>query len=211
RRSVSTIIPEVTKVAWLNRKDDIEKLNPGITAEKYRYRISRSAYEKEWGNQYERPGVGAQVLAALFRIMPRVGPFKALSFKAPTPEAEKLFVSSVNATTERYRQLLSEVSAGRLVLEESNFDTGRPTRIGEYGLADRAYSQLLDRLAGKKFENVSPELRDNILAFFGKPDPASAMKPGVAGKKDRDGLQKTQRELDQLKGIAAQPVQTKGR
>jgi len=203
RRSVSTIIPEMTKVAWLSRKDDIEKLNPGITAEKYRYRISRSAYEKEWGTRYERPGVGPRVLAAIFRIVPRIGPFKTLSFKAPTPEAEELFISSVKQTTERYRQLLGEVRAGHLVLEERNFDTGRPTRIGEYRLADQAYSKLLDRLASNKFENVSPELRNNILAFFARPGDA----PRIEG--DRGNQQKMLRQLNELKAIAAQPVQTR--
>jgi len=215
RRSVSTIIPEMTKVAWLTRKNEIEKLSPGITAERYRYSVSRSAYEKEWGAQYERPGAGSRILSALFRIMPRIGPFKTLSFKAPTPEAEKLFIRSVASTTDFYRQLLARVSSGQLKLEDRDFDTGQPTRIGEYGLADRAYSELLDRLAGNKFENVSPELRDNIVAFFGSAKSSSGLRPGVASKgpskKDRDDWQKTQRELDQLKSIAAQSVQTRRR
>ena len=204
RRSVSTIIPEMTKVAWLNKQDDIQKLSPGITAQKYRYTISRSAYEKEWGTQYEKPGLGPRVLSVLLRIMPRVGPFKALSYKVPTPDAEKLFNKSVESTTVRYRQLLAEVDGGRLKLEEVNFDTGRPSRIGEYGLADGAYAKLLDTLASNKFQSVSPELRDNILAFFAGGSP----KTGTTAKNHSYDNRKTMQELNQLRGVAAQPVQT---
>jgi hypothetical protein len=204
RRSVSTIIPEMTKVAWLNKQDDIQKLSPGITAQKYRYTISRSAYEKEWGTQYEKPGLGPRVLSIVLRIMPPVGPFKALSYKVPTPEAEKLFNKSVDSTTVRYRQLLAEVAGGRLKLEEVNFDTGRPSRIGEYGMADGAYAKLLDMLASNKFESVSPELRENILAFFAGGTGSAAR---TAKNHDYDS-NKAARELDQLKAVNAQRVQT---
>jgi hypothetical protein len=205
RHSVGTIIPEMTKVAWLNKKDDIEKLSPGITAQKYRYRMSRSAYQKEWGRQYERPGLGPRVLSVVLRIMPPIGPFKALSYKVPTPEAEKLFNRSVESTTVRYRQLLAEVDGGRLKLEEVNFDTGRPSRIGEYGLADGAYAKLLDLLANNKFESVSPDLRDNILAFFA----SGSSRPARTGKNYPYDSKKTMQQLNQLKAVAAQPVQTR--
>jgi hypothetical protein len=205
RRSVSTIIPEMTKVAWLNKQDDILKLNPGITAAKYRYRISRSAYEKEWGARYEKPGLGPRVLSVILRIMPPIGPFKALSYKVPTPEAEKLFNRSVDSTTVRYRQLLAEVGAGRLKLEDLDFDTGKPTRIGEYGLADGAYAKLLDLLASNKFESVSPELRDNILAFFAGAGPS----PGTSAKSHSYDSNKAMQQLNQLKAVTAQPVQTR--
>ena len=55
RRSVSSVIPAMTKVAWQIKKDEIEKTNPGITREKFLYTLSRSAYEKEWGRDYRRP------------------------------------------------------------------------------------------------------------------------------------------------------------
>ena len=205
RRSVSTIIPEMTKVAWLNKQDDIQKLSPGITAQKYRYTISRSAYEKEWGTQFEKPGLGPRVLSVVLRIMPPIGPFKALSYKVPTPEAEKLFNRSVESTKVRYRQLLAEVDAGRLKLEEVNFDTGKPSRIGEYALADGAYAKLLDMLASNKFEGVSPELRDNILGFFA----GVGGSPASTAQNHQYDSRKTMRQLDQLKAVAAQPVQTR--
>ena len=37
---------------------------------------------------------------------------------------------------------------------------------GEYGLTDRTYDQLLIKLAEKKFDGVTSELRANILSFY---------------------------------------------
>jgi hypothetical protein len=203
RRSVSTLIPEMTKVAWLSKQGEIEKENPGITAEKFRYVLPRPGYEKEWGNQYEKPGLGSRLLSIAFRIVPRIGPFKALSFKVPTPEAERLFLKSVESTTARYRQLLADLQAGHLQLQDLDFDTGQPTRIGEYRLCDRAYAELLDRLARNKFEDVSPDLRNSILAFFEPPGSAVAIGSHI------EHWQKTLQEINTLRATEMRPVETR--
>ena len=127
RRAVSTLIPESTKIAWQMKKDEIVKATPGITARKFRYNLSRASYEKEWGRQYERPGVFARVLAALFRALPKVGPFRALSFKTPNEETSKLFMLSFNRTLDRYRILLKQAAAERLRAENLDLDTGQVT------------------------------------------------------------------------------------
>jgi hypothetical protein len=99
-------------------------------------------------------------------VVPKVGPFKALAFKPPTPEAERLFMEGFNATVTRYKALLAALRDGRLHLEDVNLDTGRAARAGDYSLADRTFSELLDRLAQHKFDAVSPDLRRSILAFY---------------------------------------------
>src|SRR6266852_1988156 len=85
RRTVSSIIPEMTKVAWQAKKDEIRKDVPSVTRRKFLYNLSRASYEKEWGTGYQKPGVRARLLAFFFRIVPKVGPFKALAFHTPTP------------------------------------------------------------------------------------------------------------------------------
>ncbi|HXG94267.1 MAG TPA: zinc dependent phospholipase C family protein [Blastocatellia bacterium] len=202
RRSVSQIIPQMTKVAWETKKDDIEKATPGITREKFLYNLSQADYEKEWGNQYEKPGAGSKILAFFFRIIPKVGPFKALDFKAPTPEAERLFMESFNATLDRYRAMLAQVRAGRLDLQNKDFDTGQPTRAGEYPLSDETYAKLLNDLAKKNFENITPDLRRNILAFYGDTNAP------IATKRDKDDWRNTLRALEKLKAMQAQSAQT---
>ena len=109
-------------------------------------------------------GLGARFLGFLFRLIPKIGPFKALAFKVPTPDVEKLFISSFDDTKERYRLLLVDVKENRLQLENENFDIGRPTRRGDYKMADETYTKLLDRL--EKAPNIPPALRANILAFY---------------------------------------------
>src|SRR6185369_12246140 len=42
RRAVSTVIPEMTKVAWESKKDEIAKQTPGVTRDKFIYRVSRA-------------------------------------------------------------------------------------------------------------------------------------------------------------------------
>ena len=195
RRSVSTIIPEMTKVAWETKKDDISKAAPEMTRDKFVYGLTRADYEKEWGNEYEKPSVVNKVTAFMLRVVPKVGPFKALSFKPPTPEAERMFLASFDATLERYRRMLVQASGGTLDLENRDFDTGKPTRAGEYRLADETYAKLLDKLASNHFQNVAPDLRQNILAFYA--DPSAP----IATKEKSDEWRKTLRKLEELRAV----------
>jgi hypothetical protein len=165
RHSVSAVIPQMTKAAWSQKKDEIQKNTPGTTRREFVYKLSRASYRKEWGVQYEKPGCGARFLGFLFRLLPKVGPFKALAFKVPTPEGEKLFMESFIGTLDRYRQLLTESGAGALKLTNENFDTGQPAHAGDYRLADAACEKLLEKLADSKI-SVPDELRAGILSFY---------------------------------------------
>ena len=111
RRAVGTILPALTKVAWQLKGPEIRKDAPGITRKKFLYNLSRSSYEKNWGATYQRPGIRSRILAGFFRIVPRVGPFKALAFEKLTPETEKLYMVGFNASIDRYRELLAAVGA----------------------------------------------------------------------------------------------------
>jgi hypothetical protein len=173
RHSVSGVIPEMTKAAWSLKKDEIQKATPGTTRRKFVYNLSRASYRKEWGVQYEKPGCGARFLGFLFHLLPKVGPFKALAFKVPTPEGEKLFMESFNRTLDRYRQFLAQSQAGALKLTNENFDTGKPAHAGDYRMADAACEKLLEKLADGK-ATVPPDLRAAIVSFYvGAAAPAS--------------------------------------
>src|SRR5271165_3135900 len=95
RHSVGSVIPEMTKSAWAAKKDEIVKAHPGMTARKFRYNLSRASFEKEWGRKYEKPGFGARLLAFLFRIIPKIGPFRALAFRPLTPQTERMFMEKI--------------------------------------------------------------------------------------------------------------------
>ena len=127
RSAVGGLIPEMTRVAWDQKKDQIAQASPGMTRQRYVYNLSRASYQKEWGKDYHQPGVGARLLAFLFRIIPRVGPFKALAFRVPTPEAEKLFMQSFNETLTRYKTFIAESLSNKLDIRDLNLDNGKPS------------------------------------------------------------------------------------
>jgi hypothetical protein len=200
RWAVSQMIPEMTKVALQTHKKEMLVENPSLNKKKFLYRLSRSDYEKEWGKDYTKPGFGTRILSTLLRFMPKVGPFKALAFNNPTPQTEDLYFKSIVATVDRYKLLLKEVDAGSLRLPNYDFDSGKPTQAGEYGLTDEAYAKLLGQVAKHNFDQVSPELRANILLFYS--DPSAA----IETKKDTIRWQNVQTALDQLKLTAPIPA-----
>jgi hypothetical protein len=165
RRAVGTILPALTKVAWQLKGPEIRKDAPGITRKKFLYNLSRSSYEKNWGSTYQRPSFKSRMLAGFFHIVPRTGPFKALAFKRLTPETEKLYMAGFNASIDRYRELLTETGAGRLLLPNENLDMGAATKAGQYKLADAAYAKLLHKLEGH-YADMPQDLRTDILAFY---------------------------------------------
>src|ERR1700680_3821970 len=176
RHDVSQLLPKATRIAWSLKKNDIRKDQPGITRKKFLYNLSRASYQKNWGKQYQPPTFGERFLAFLVRILPKIGPLKVLQLKTPTPAAEKLFEASFNTTLDRYRQLLSQAGASQPDLPNDNFDTGEATGPGKYRLNDETHAELLDELAKQKFNGASPEMRAELLEFFGHPDAPYAMK-----------------------------------
>jgi len=167
RYTTSTIIPGMTRVAWQLKKDTLIKEIPGVTKKKFLFNLSRSSYEKDFGTQYERPGIRTRLVSWMLRVVPKTGPFKGLAFRAPTPEVEKMFMASFNATIDSYRALLANVDAGHLdVVVNKNIDVGAPTPAGQYLGADLAYDKLLGKLADHKFVGISADLRGNILDYY---------------------------------------------
>ena len=166
RFAIRDLIPELTKVAWKSKEDDIQKLRPGIKKSEFFYFMPRKDFEKEWGKEYKKPGLCTRVLTFFIKIVPKIGPLKALAVKIPTPEVEKMFLESFAITVKRYRTLLKQVRNGTLELENRNLDTGELTQFGEYQLADKTYAELVERLAGKNFEGLTVKLRKDILNFF---------------------------------------------
>jgi Zinc dependent phospholipase C len=196
RRSVSRVIPEMTRVALLSKRTDIVRETPNFSKKKFLYRISRSDFEKEWGRDYRKPGLGARFMAFLFRLVPKIGPFKAIDFKVPTTETENLFVKSVDTTSDEYQKVLDQLRAGLVRLDNRDCDTGALTAAGEYDLADSTYADLLDRLSQQKFALLTPQLKENILQFYVDRTPPSQT------KKSRDRWQKSLHELDGLEAAA---------
>jgi hypothetical protein len=183
RHAVGTTIPEMTKVAWGRKREQILKVTPGMRRQQFVFNLSRRRYDKEFGSDYAKPHGFARFLAVVYNLVPKVGPFRSLSFSVPSPEAERLFLESFVSTRDRFRESLDALRAGRLHLPNTDFDTGRPTARGEYSLADDTYDDLLDKLADRQFANASPALSANLLSYYGG-DPPAAARPRLARLKD---------------------------
>ena len=200
RFAVSRMIPQMTQIALRTHEKDMMKETPDFAKKKFLYRLSRSDYEKEWGKDYTKPDFGTRFWAVLLRYMPKIGPFKALAFNNPTAQTEDLYFKSINLTVDQYRIYLQQVHAGSLVLVNSDFDTGRETKAGEYSLTDETYAQLLGQLAQRKFDLTSPGLRDNILEFYGD------LSLPLETKKNPARWQSLLSSLDQLKLATPPPI-----
>lgn len=170
RWSVRSLLPTITRTAWVLKKSDIKKLHPGITSRKFHYHMSQKAYNKEFGEQREKPGFKAQMLSVFIRIVPKIGPFKVFKFKDVGPEGEKLFIRSFDTVLNHYHEALAKLYNGRVQLPDVDYDTGNPTVIGEYGLSDETYGDLIDKLQDTKFANLTAPLKNNIVSFYGNAD-----------------------------------------
>jgi hypothetical protein len=204
RFAVSRMIPEMTQVALQTHKKELMRETPNFAKRKFLYRLSRSDYEKQWGKDYVKPGVGTRILSTLLRYMPRVGPFKGLAFKSPTPQTEDLYFKSINLTTDQYRAFLVQVGTDSLRLPNRDFDTGNTTKAAEYTLTDATYAKLLAQLSDRKFNLTSPELRANILDFY------SDLAAPIDTKSDAVRWRGVLAALDQLRLITPVPVVAAG-
>jgi len=170
RWAVKSLLPTVVRTAWVIKKRDIKKQNPSANSHNFHYKMSRKEFNKEFGSTRQKPGFKAEVLSFLIRIIPKVGPFKVLRFRDVGPEGEKLFIRSFDTTLVHYDDALVKLRDGRVTLPDVDYDTGKPTLIGEYGLADKTYGDLMDKLADTKFNNLTAPLKQNILTFYNQTD-----------------------------------------
>jgi hypothetical protein len=200
RWAISQLIPHMTKVALEVHKKEIMRETPNFAKKKFLYNLSRTKYEQSWGKSYQRPGLGTRFLAAILRMIPKIGPFRALDFNNPTPKTEDLYIKSINKTVDDYRVLLEKTKLHPPLLQDEDLDSGVPTKAGEYPLADDAYAKLVTQLAAKKFAQTTPELKDDILKFY------DTAKAPIKTKKNEGQWEKVMAAVDQLKTAQPAPV-----
>jgi hypothetical protein len=201
RFAVSQLIPTAARSAWHYKRKDILKISPGARRRDYLQRNKPKKFRQEYGNEYEKPGFGARIISYFIRVLPKIGPLKPFAFKLPTPEASGFFRASFRKVMADYCTDLTrqpaDTAAAPLALANADFDTGHPTKAGEYPLADETYGEWLRKLSDKKFEKLTPIARENILAFYGSQPKAPISKEEKEGSKQHD----TQEALEQLRAL----------
>jgi len=83
-------------------------MQPGVTSRKC-LQPQAIQLRKGMGRDYKKPGIGARILAVFFRLLPKVGPFKAAAFKAPTQKTERLFMDSFQSHTGAIPEITSPI------------------------------------------------------------------------------------------------------
>lgn len=199
RFAVRNLIPLASRAAWRANRHELRKVNKRIRRRDYVYKQSKEEYEREFGTNYERPGFGARILAGVIQVLPKVGKLKSLKFIAPSPEAQQLFRASFHETVVSYCKFLGQQTATANVtsLPNTDFDTGHPTRLGEYSLADRTYGEWVRELAKNDFKEISVPMRQNILAFFAD----ASSQPRDMEEKEKENLEKTKEALTRLRAL----------
>lgn len=168
RWAVKDLFPLLTKAAWASKKQQIHQNNPSATSRSFSYRMHRKDYIREFGKSYKHPGFIPTVISFFIRILPKIGPMRALKFKAPTEQAEKYFVQSFDTVISHYTTDLGILRNRVPEFANIDFDTGHKTNPGEYSLADETYEKLLLKLREAEFSNLTTDLKKNLLNYFNK-------------------------------------------
>ena len=201
RWSVKRLLPVLTRTAWAIKSQNLIKTDPNMTAKKFHYRMKRKAYEADYGREREKPGVTALVLSLVVRIAPKVGALRSLKFKDPGPIGEQLFIKGFDTAVAEFSAATDQLRKQKPAFADIDFDTGKPTAPGEYGLADKTYSEWVIKLAGTHFDQLTYPLKENILHYYQNPATAESI---TWPKSDRVEREKTNQALQELN--KARPV-----
>ena len=133
---VANVFPLITRHAWAAKKNSILQKDSTATAARFNYKMRQRNYDKEYGMGYKQPGFFPTLLSFFIRVLPKVGPLKALKFKVPTPEAERYFAQSFDSIMHYYILDMKKRDSKNITMQDIDFDTGKPTAHCEYSLAE---------------------------------------------------------------------------
>ncbi|HVT97993.1 MAG TPA: zinc dependent phospholipase C family protein [Acidobacteriaceae bacterium] len=163
-------------------------------------RVKKASVDNGW-EQYRKHKVSfkTRIVAFLILITPKIGILSDLAIRGPSRESEENYVEAVNATIDRYQQLLGELAQkgnDGFAVPDLDLDTGYPTRPGTYRLTDKTYATLLHEVTE---QNAMPPLglRQNILAYYSNPNAP------IETKKHPKKWAKVQKELEVLRSMPA--------
>jgi hypothetical protein len=79
RRAVSRVIPDMTRMAWREKRDEILAATPGITERQFVLTMTQRQYDDAYGPTYRKPSLLARIVVAIFKVVPKFGPFRPSS------------------------------------------------------------------------------------------------------------------------------------
>src|SRR5262249_38738632 len=135
------------------------------------YKMHMKQYNQEFGTGYKRPGFFASGLAFVVKVMPKIGPLRALKFKKPDAQSEKYFIQGFDTITTHYTQSIALIRLKEIDLKNKNYDTGYPTEKCDYVLTDGTYEEWLLKLNSDSLNDVTPSIKQNLTNFYQQVQP----------------------------------------
>jgi len=166
RRATSTLIPDVTRAAWREKRDEILAATPDVTEQNFVYAMTSQQYEEAYGTQYRKPGFLVRFVVAIFKVIPKFGPFRPLAFEPLSAETERMFLNSYAASHDRYYELLRSLRDGRFTLADTDLDTGKQPAHGVNELGDKTYAKLVKKLKDEERAAATPGLQRALAAHY---------------------------------------------
>jgi hypothetical protein len=197
RWGIRNLFPVLTKSAFKANKDTILKMTPGMTAKKFQYKMSKKSFRLEYGKQQQESKFFSKVIVFFIKILPKIGPLKTLKYVSPGKAGERLFANSFDTITTKYAIALKQIGDSHFNLPDIDFDTGNPSVLGEYPLADNTYDKLLIKLQEQAYKNITPQLQQNIIAYYQNADTSQT------ALKQRKEWKKANLSLQQIRGLKA--------
>lgn len=170
RWGVAELFPEIAKQAWRSDIDALIKSSEEVQRLPFADDMPEGAFTKSIKKVRSRGGILARTLATVLTALPKVGPLEKLKFKYPGVECEALYLRSMDSIMVNLNADLKRLEDGSLMLANIDFDTGKPSAVNEYALADAAYQEWLTKLKSTEFKHVTPAMRQDIAAFYHSPN-----------------------------------------
>ena len=173
RHAVATTIPEMTKVAWSKKRDEIMKVTPGMQRKTFVFNLSPQGSTTRSSAPTTRSRTGSPDSSASSTTWCRRSVrFGRSVSRCPRPKPNACFSTSFTETREHFRAVAGCAAAPAGCACRIPISTpARPTTRGEYSLADATYDELLDKLAARGFAGIPAALRANLIAYYGAADP----------------------------------------
>ena len=178
RFTVNHVLPAVARAAWYNQRREISKLGPRTKRRHHLYRTNRAEFERIYGTAYERPGLGARMMARVIGLLPKIGALRTYAFTLPDSTGGRQFHQTYRAAITRYqalaRQQDTDTTALPAALPDTNLDTGRPVHPQDYALTDETYAKWLRQLHDHDFKLLNDRMKRNLLEFYAAAPPPTA-------------------------------------
>lgn len=168
---IKSLLPNIVRAAWANKKSDLKNVETGVTQQKFSFKMKNSTYYHEYGRDLQKAGFIPTVVSLIIPILPKLGPLSKLKYKPPTTEAERLFIKSFDSTLVNYQASLKMLDSNLPHLPNKTLDTGEKTVFGNYSIADASHADLLLKLHKQNFENVNSSVTDNLVKFYSFANP----------------------------------------